>query len=95
MKKILAFLLLSVVLISGCAMKIVDITKEENVGKTFTVSGTVSNSIKIGPISGYTLTDDTGTIGVGTQNLPTEGEKVTVTGILIKDTIFGYYLKPN
>lgn len=77
------------------AENITDVKKEENVGKTVKVRGEVQNVIKIGSISGYTLEDDTGSIAVSSQDLPGEGDKVTVKGTLIKDTIFGYYIKEH
>jgi hypothetical protein len=82
-------------LLSGCTGKsIADIKTPENVGKTVVLKGTAENSIKIGQLSGYTLKDAAGdTIGVSTTNLPNDGDKVTARGILIKDTLLGYYIK--
>ncbi|MGV8086812.1 MAG: hypothetical protein ACP5N1_04220 [Candidatus Woesearchaeota archaeon] len=77
------------------AQKISDVKNTENVGKKVTVSGIVETTIKLGSLSGYTLKDDTGTISVSTEKLPSEGDKITVTGVLVKDTILGYYIKVN
>jgi len=82
------------VLLAGCAQNIADIKNPEHVGKTVTVSGTVEGVIKLGPISGYTLKDSNGDkIGVAAERLPAEGDKMTVKGVLIKDTLLGYYIK--
>lgn len=77
------------------AQKIEDVKTEENIGKTVSVRGEVKNVIKIGELSAYTLEDETGTIAVSTDDLPEEGETVTARGTLIRDTIFGYYIKVN
>jgi hypothetical protein len=95
-KIIIPFLLLGLILITACsAQKIADIKKTENVGKTVTVSGTVESVIKLGDLSGYTLKDDSGSISVSAEELPSKGDEIRVTGVLIKDTIFGYYIKVN
>lgn len=96
MKKLLTILvlILTTILLVGCASKsISEIKTESYVGKKVTVSGTVKNTIKFGTLSGYTLEDGTGSIGISTQKLPNEGKQVTVSGTLIKDTLFGYYIK--
>ena len=72
-----------------------DVKKAENVGKTFTVQGNVQTTLKIGTLSGYRLKDATDSIVVSAQNLPKENTTITVTGILMQDTIFGYYIKAN
>lgn len=91
MKKIILTIL--VICLLGCSQQIVDIRDEEHIGKTVTVSGTVENTIKIGQLSGFTLNDGENKIGISSDTLPKEGEKVTVKGVLIKDTLFGYYIK--
>ncbi len=92
---ILGVLMLLFVL-SGCAQSIVEIKDPAYVGKTVTVKGEVQASFKIGGLSGYTLKDDSGeTIGVSSTNLPDEGETVRAKGVLMKDTIFGYYIKED
>ena len=73
--------------------KITDIKNEDHVGKTVTVRGIVQTTIKIGSLSGYTLKDNTDTIAVSSQQLPKEGETITVSGTLIHDTLLGYYIK--
>ncbi len=77
------------------AQKISEVKTEENIGKTVTVKGEVKTVIKIGQLSGYTLEDESGTIAVSSQELPKEGETITVKGTLIKDTLLGYYIKVN
>ena len=71
---------------------IADIKTAENLGKNFTVQGTVENNVKIGSISGYRLKDATDSIPVSSQKLPQVNTTVTVTGTLQTSTFFGYYL---
>jgi len=86
-------LVLVLTLLAGCVPKpISEIKNEQYVGKTVTVRGVVGISIKIGDLSGYTVSDGTDDIGVKSGTLPEEGTEVTVTGRLMKDTIFGYYI---
>ncbi len=79
----------------GKTSRIIDIKNEANIGQTVAVKGTVQTTVKIGELSGYTLSDGTETIAVSSQQLPQEGETITVRGTLIKDTILGYYIKVN
>jgi len=94
MKKIILILLvISLVVISGCSQSIAEVKDEDHIGKTIMIRGTVENTIKIGQLSGYTLKDTAGdTIGVSTDDLPIEGDIITVKGVLMKDTLFGYYI---
>ena len=62
------------------------------VGKKIAVSGTVEDTVRIGSISGYTLTDGAYSIKVSSQSLPVEGKKIAVKGTWMHDTLFGYYL---
>lgn len=95
--KYMIAIVLSLFLLSACAMSVSDVNaqKEKLVGKEISVSGTVGNVVKIGPISGYSLKDKNGNngIAVSSQSLPKEGDDVTVKGVWMKDTILGYYLK--
>lgn len=89
-------LLFAMIFIYGCtATTIKDVKDQDFVGKRVTVSGTVQNTIKLGALSGYTIKDKTDSIGVSSESLPTEGSEIHVTGILMKDTIFGYYIKAD
>jgi hypothetical protein len=91
---LIILLMFIVIFISGCtASTIKDVKNPDYVGKTITVYGIVQNTIKIGAISGYTIKDATDTIGVSSESLPKEGNEIRVTGILIKDTVLGYYIK--
>ncbi|MCR4368670.1 MAG: hypothetical protein NUV67_02065 [archaeon] len=94
MNKILfALALAAFILLSGCiSQEIAEVKNDANVGEKVTVSGTVTNSIKIGDLSGYIIEDATGSLAVSSERLPAVGDKVTVTGTLVKDTIFGFYL---
>jgi hypothetical protein len=91
------FLLALAISMTACmAQKISDVKTPDMVDKTVRVSGIVQTTVKLGPISGYTLKDDSGTISVSSQALPKEGEHVTVKGVLKKDnTILGYYIKAD
>ncbi len=75
--------------------KISDVKTQDNVGKVVKVRGEVKSVIKIGQLSGYTLEDASGTIAVSSEDLPKEGDTMTVKGTLIKDTLLGYYIKVN
>ncbi|MCH8519312.1 MAG: hypothetical protein LAT82_00990 [Nanoarchaeota archaeon] len=92
---ILPLMLIISFLITGCvAQNIEEIKHEDNIGKTVTVKGTVSNSIKIGELSGYLITDNKGdTIAISSDSIPENGEELRVSGTLMRDTIFGYYIK--
>ena len=98
MKTILITLavVLLLLFIAGCTYSIAKIKKPENVGKTVLVRGTVENPIKLGQLSGYTLVDRNGDkISVSSETMPKEGSTVTVKGVLIKDTLLGYYIKAD
>jgi hypothetical protein len=87
-------LLFAMMFISGCAVTTIeDVKNSDHVGEKVTISGTVQNTIKIGALSGYTIKDETDTIGVSSVSLPKEGKQIRVTGILMKDTLLGYYIK--
>jgi hypothetical protein len=86
-------LVLALILLAGCVPKsIAEVKNEQYVGKTVIVRGTVGVSIKIGTLSGYTVSDSTDNIGVKSSTLPVEGSEITVKGTLMKDSIFGYYI---
>ncbi|NYZ60602.1 hypothetical protein H0O01_02795 [Candidatus Micrarchaeota archaeon] len=95
MRKILLSSLLLLVLF-GCIgttpLKDLEQKPADFMGKKITVSGTVEDTVRIGSISGYTLTDGTYSIKVSSQSLPAEGKQITVTGTWMRDSLFGYYL---
>ncbi len=97
MKKILiALLIIGLLVLTACtSQSIKDVKNEENVGKKVTVKGNVDSSFKIGELSGYVVNDGTDSISVSSDELPKEGTTVRVSGTLIKDSIFGYYIKVN
>ncbi len=70
-----------------------DVKTEDRIGETVKVRGEVTTVVKLGELSGYLLEDDTGTIAVSSDALPAEGTTVRVKGTLIRDTLFGYYIK--
>jgi hypothetical protein len=89
MKRI--FLPMAILLLFGCVQKISDIKNDESVGKEVKVKGVVESSIKIGTLSGYRV-DDGAEINVKSETLPRDGDEVVVKGVLMKDTLFGYYI---
>ncbi|MGV8141742.1 MAG: hypothetical protein ACP5NW_04860, partial [Candidatus Woesearchaeota archaeon] len=80
---------------TACTSNIADVKNPDMVGKKVTVKGEVGSTIKIGSISAYNLVDDTGNIGVSSEELPKEGDIVRAKGVLMKDTLFGYYIKAD
>ncbi len=96
MKYFISLLLIVGLLVVGCATQsIADIKNENYIGKEVKVQGIVQGSIKIGTISAYSIKDESGeSIGVSSPRLPADGDEVTVKGIVMKDTLFGYYIKP-
>jgi hypothetical protein len=95
MKVILAIILVAVILFPGCVTSVKEIrdNPDKYIGETVTVEGTASSSIKIGKLSGFTLVQDDGSkIAVSSENLPKDDSRVTVTGVVMKDTIFGIYI---
>ncbi|MFP4403382.1 MAG: hypothetical protein ACLFPJ_03465 [Candidatus Woesearchaeota archaeon] len=82
------------VLLAGCATQnIEDIKSEEYIGERVSVRGIVEGSVDIGDFSGYLIVDDDEKIGVVSDDIPDEGEEVLVRGTLMRDTIFGYYIR--
>src|SRR3989344_5696906 len=86
-------LLLVLLLLTACASSIEEVKNPDNVGRKVTVSGTVKTTFKFGSLSGYVVEDETGSIGVSSEELPQEGTQERVSGVLMKDTLFGYYVK--
>lgn len=95
-KTTLIIFVLVLLTLTACTQSIPDVKSEDYVGKTVSVRGTVENTLKIGSLSGYSLVDDEGNkISVSSNELPEEGTKKTVKGVLIRDTILGYYIKAD
>ena len=96
MKRILFALIVMCLLITGCAStKIKDIkdNPDDFIGKTVTVTGKATNTMKIGDLSGFTLVADDGTkIPVSSKTLPEDGSKVTVKGVVMKELLIGVYI---
>lgn len=92
--KLMTFLLVvSILMLAGCAQSIEEIKQDENIGETVAAKGTVEGVIKIGDLSAYRLVDANGdSIGVASKRLPAEGDKVTAKGVLVKNPILGYYI---
>ena len=84
-----------ILFLAGCvvSMDIYKVKTKNFVGKDVTVTGIVQGTVKIGSVSAYILKDDTAEIGVITSRIPNKGDRVTVSGVVMKDTIFGYYIK--
>jgi len=94
MKKILfiGFVLL-LLLLTGCSYrKTAEIKNDYYINKTVAVRGIVEKSIKIGELSGFTLTDDTGSIPISSKELPEEGKKVIVKGTMEHKPLLGYII---
>ena len=94
MRKILLGSLLMLLLFGciGTSLKDLEQKPADFIGKKITVSGTVENPIRLGTLSGYTLTEGNSSIIVSSQSLPADGKKITVTGTWMHDSLFGYYL---
>jgi hypothetical protein len=92
MKKLIA--LSCLLLMVGCTgiQTISEVKDEDNINLQVTIRGNVSSSVKLGELSGYTITDDTGSIFVSSDSLPAEGSIIIVTGELER-TILGYYIE--
>jgi hypothetical protein len=69
------------------------VKNEGYIGKKIIIRGEVESVVKLGDLSGYSIKDSTGSIRVSSEDLSKEGEMKTVKGILMHDTIFGYYIK--
>lgn len=76
------------------AQDISEVKSEEYVGESVIVSGTVKNTIKIGDLSGYIIADDTDSIAVASNELPAEGDEITVSGTLRKNLVM-YYIETD
>lgn len=97
MKRKLFYLVMifTAALLTSCitsSSDISDVKNDEMVGETVMVSGNVTSSIKLGELSGFIVQDKTGEIAVSSQSLPAEGEEVTVRGVLLRDSLIGYYI---
>lgn len=75
--------------------KVSEAKNEEYVGDKIIVRGQVEEVVKIGELSGYMIKDETDSIAVSSNELPVEGEMRTVKGILMRDTLFGYYIRSD
>ncbi len=64
-------------------------------GQEVTVKGNITDSVKIGQLSGFRITDGNSTIGVRSDTLPPVGTEVTVKGTVVQDSIFGYYIQAS
>ncbi len=94
---ILILAIVSLVLLAGCAQEISEIKNGGYLDKEVTVKGEVVNLIKLGELSGYSIQDkNEDTIFVSSDELPTEGSKVTAKGTLKKVAlgfIQNYYIE--
>lgn len=87
-------MLASLSALAGCSAKISDIRSntDDYLGKQITISGTVKNTLKIGQLSGFTLVQGEDSIPVASDELPKEGDKVTVKGT-INTGLLGLYFQ--
>jgi aspartyl/asparaginyl-tRNA synthetase len=90
---IITTFLIAIFLIGCSTVAIKEVKTEDYIGKTVTIAGKVDNSMKLGKISGFTLKDEKGeSSAVKSDTLPKEGERISVKGVVMKDTLFGYYI---
>ncbi|MCX8193942.1 MAG: hypothetical protein N3G19_01085 [Candidatus Pacearchaeota archaeon] len=92
---LLFLLLVAVFLISGCGVVNVKELKEnpeKYFGKEIYAKGIVKNTIKIGSLSGFSLTEGNYSIPVKSDKLPAESKTATVQGTLMKEALVGYYI---
>lgn len=92
--------MLTVILASGAGCGFVSVKElkenpEKYLGKEVVVTGIVENSIKIGSLSGFTLKEGDYSIAVQSKDLPAEGKKVSVQGVVMKELFLGYYIYAN
>ncbi|MBN1169970.1 hypothetical protein JXA56_03015 [Candidatus Micrarchaeota archaeon] len=83
------------ILMLGCIstpIKKIQENPEDYLGEEIYVEGTVHNAVKIGSLSGFTLKDDNYSIRVSSQELPKEGTRVMVKGVVMKEILVGYYV---
>ena len=81
MKKLLIISLLIVtLLLAACTTSIAQVQNDDNLGETITVKGEVKGSIKLGQLSGYTLTDGEFDVFVASSEIPEDGDTVRVKG---------------
>ena len=83
------------IFVSGCTAQIKDIKAdpEKYIGEKVTVVGTASNTIKLGSLSGFTLSQGEDRITVSSETLPEEGATVTVKGVVMEELLIGTYIK--
>lgn len=96
MRKLVLVTLILALFLAACTatMMVRDIKQESMIGKRVAVQGVVQASLKIGPVSGYIIRDANGdTIPVSTLNLPPDNVLITARGVLMRDTLLGYYIK--
>ena len=99
MKKTLLLLsaMIMTFLITGCSLgtqDIGEIKQDSYVGEQVSVYGNVSASLKLGGLSGFVITDENGnSIRVSSASIPGEGTQIRVSGTLMSDSLWGYYIK--
>lgn len=92
---ILFLLLVTTLLVSSCgvvSLKELKENPEKYMGKEIYVRGIVKNTVKIGSLSGFSLTEGNYSIIVRSDELPAEGKKVTVQGTVMKEMLIGHYI---
>ena len=94
MKKILLLCVIAFgIIFSGCAQSISEVKNDSLVGEEVRVKGTVTDTLKIGDLSGYTIIGESGEeIAISSKELPAEGDTVRVKGTLEKRAIIGYII---
>ena len=96
-KNKILIVLLFMIILAGCSFRpvsdISEIKKDENLGKSFTVSGITDSPFTMKDFSGYKIIDKKGqSIRIIAKKRMKKGKQATVTGTLKKNTLYGHYL---
>ncbi|MBU0461314.1 MAG: hypothetical protein KJ574_01875 [Nanoarchaeota archaeon] len=89
---ILILLVMALITVAGCGTKIADIKENtgDYLGKEIAITGKAVQTVKLGELSGFTLKQDDESITVMSQEIPKEGDTVTVKGSVSKGLIGTY-----
>lgn len=87
--------LLGIIVFSNSTKTVDEITSNDDyIGENVRIKGTVTSSLKLGELSGYTIEDkNSDQIFVSSNSLPKEGSRKTASGTLKKLPLgIGYYI---
>lgn len=88
---IIILLVALALLMTACTKSVAEVKNDSMIDEKVSVRGVVENGAKIGPFSGYTIRDDTGSIGVVSAEIPKDGARMTVRGTLKKLPLLTVY----